>query len=515
MRFSSLLLIVTYGILAVVLFLFSNGGGTVIFDGLSLALAVVLMLTVSGIVLAVRRSGAPLELVLVMYTLLFFGPPLLAYQLYPGVLPLGSRYLVPLIVAEHTNRALIYTIIGHVLVLAGLAAGRFVAAPRDGYRRVAPLRIAPRHLIAVYFLMMLGELAIGLSVGSYSTVKVEGAVSGKLLLFSRFFSSDTVIYVAIVVASYYWSTYTKWQRRVLAAAVLVATVYRTVTGTRQIILMLSLVLAMSLIAARGDFRIPGRFITLGLILAPLSLVAFGAATQVRAYWDMSQRQGHLLRPGEFIAAMLEADDSGRDQESLLSKLYPIFFRLNGLDPAAIILSDTGTDTHTYVNPANDVKSFVNVIVPGTPFPEAVEPSKTFLVVYRGYPREYLNYYYVTTMWTLWGYTYADFGWWGGMAALFLIGGILSVGYCLLTRWHSPYAPFYRLWWLLSAYYLYASFGYDTDLATSVEVLLPLCTTLAVLTLLTKWSRAPRRRRRAVVPARHLPAMAAAGARPRS
>jgi hypothetical protein len=122
------------------------------------------------------------------------------------------------------------------------------------------------------------------------------------------------------------------------------------------------------------------------------------------------------------------------------------------------------------------------MTPGTPFPESYEASKTFLVIYRNYPLVFLQAFYATTMWTLWGYVYAEFGWWPGLVAVFVIGVLLALGYDLLLRWRSPYAPYAHIWWLQCSFALYNSFGFATDAATSIYVLMPFLVTLAILTL---------------------------------
>jgi hypothetical protein len=282
----------------------------------------------------------------------------------------------------------------------------------------------------------------------------------------------------------------------LAAVVMIA--YRTLTGTRQVILSMLIVTVMSLLSSRGDFRFPVRLVATGMLLIPLSVVGFAAATTVRDYWDFSRKAGHYLRPSEFVDAYVANNDA---PQSFRRLLFPLFFRLNGTDAVAIILSDTGVDLERFVSPSNDLKSFINVVMPGTPFPQAYEPSKTFLVVYRNYPMEYLSAFYATTMWTLWGYVYAEFGWWPGLEAVFAIGLLLAVVYGLFLRWHSGYAPYAQVWWLLSGYAVYNSFGFDTDAATSLYQLMAFVDTLILLTLFKRWGEARRRGRTRTTPRR--------------
>jgi hypothetical protein len=122
----------------------------------------------------------------------------------------------------------------------------------------------------------------------------------------------------------------------------------------------------------------------------------------------------------------------------MSGLYPIFDRLGAnMDAEILILSRPGDAAliDQYMNIPYAIKSAINIMVPGVIFDDA-QINTSFLprFIYEGTDKAYLTKnYYESRPYTAWGITYAHFGWWGGLAALFLVMFVLAVGYKFLTE----------------------------------------------------------------------------------
>lgn len=475
MRYSRLLLLGLYAFALILIGVFLSKRTTGLTNPATLAAELLFIATLAFILLFVPRRSAPLELLLVTLCCIFFLTPFIGYQLYPDRFPFGGGVPRARLSASLVTVSVLFLWAGTIALVAGFRLG---ALPFRRDRSVAGTWYCPpwQYLVvavpAVFY-----EVWLALRYQTHTTVITAEREGGFM---RRLVHTDAVILVGCVLAAAHWRRFSRPGRWLMGGVLLTGIVYRALSGSRAAMFTVLLTLLIIAVNLRGDFRIPARTLLLLMIACLVSILAFPVATFARTYWDLSARYGRYLSPAEFARVAGQYSPDGVIFSS--NFVYGLFFRLNGLDPLAVIVKGDAVELEKYVSLRNDLQSFINVAVPGTPFPDALERSKTFLVIYRDYPPEYLKQHYVTTMWTLWGDAMAHFRFAGGLLAMLMIGIFLSVVFHLLWRWRSQYALFLQVWWLLTVYYAICSFGFDTTAATSLYLLLPIVVILTALRL---------------------------------
>lgn len=445
------------------------------FTPTTVMLTMILVAELLAVIFFTDRRSAPLQLLLVLICLLFFIIPLIGFLLYPDIFPFGeSLSYTP----DDLNRVLIYVILSVGLIGVGFHLG---VCSRRRVTATDEVLIARNRFYcrpAVFFIPAVASTALELySALRYSrlTTKIENTGSGGLLFLTRLINSDVCLMVAMVLIAQHWKRYTRRERFAMQAYVLFVVLYKTMVGSRSAVLV---VVIQGMILAslhRGLFRVPWKFIRWALVLGGVSVAFWMVASRARFYWQAREELGHAPTAQEFKVFMEEAE---------VARLPIIFVRLSGYDPTLLIINDRGRDVGEYISLKKDLQSFVNLMLPGDPFPDAYETSKTFIIVYRGYPLEYIQRFYYTSMYTLFGVSYAHFGYGLGLLFTFVCAYLSGLLMQSLSLSRSPYADYWRFWWAMTAYYLLISYGLDTTASWSAYLIIPGFILLFVLRFLS-------------------------------
>jgi hypothetical protein len=472
MRYTHVLHLSFYLYTIVVVALYIAFGGTELVNAQTVALSVIMVGAFSLALLVPCRRSMELRVAFVTFSALFLCPAVPSYILYPRFFPFGGDNEYPRVKVHDVNFALVLVILGTIVATAAFSFGSHIGSFVPRTKRMIPPSISIGRLVAVGLLFAGLELFIGIRYSRFST-ELEGQEGG-LFFLTRLFSSDAFTIVALILVAYQWRQLTRLSRLLLVGTILIIVVHRTLSGARSsvlVVLMLSLVIMLD---RHGDFRVSWRALKIVIAAALSMILVFPLATIARDYWAYASGAGKFVSPSAFVRQI----DKGRPRQTI-DYFYTVAARLNGLDPIATIVAGHGNDVKKYVNLRNDVESFINIIVPGTPFPAAIEMSKTFLIIYRGYPERYLEQRYVTSMWMLWGDCYAMFGFVGGLVWMFFICAIFAAGFALLVRSRFQGSVFFRDLYLFFTYSLVVSFGLDTFGATAVYYLIPVVVVLAI------------------------------------
>ncbi|MEO8033374.1 MAG: hypothetical protein ABI837_03005 [Acidobacteriota bacterium] len=467
MRYSRILMLVLalYGV--AVLIAYSFAGDNRYVDAMTVILFELVALTFMLELVTLGRRSLEIELMFVTCSMLFLCLHTFAYLLYPELVAYAGTVRHEIIHVQDVNRGLLYLCLGTAVFVAGVRVGAAVSPPRARARRSGPppVNLGPLFFVGVYQVAF--ELMAGLYFGRFSTIISDANGGGWVGLVGRLVSSTTFVFLAVPVLIHQGRAMPSLKRNLLVAATVGVLLHETLVGSRQAVLVALLIGLAVLFDCRGDFFFRRRAL-LTLAAAALGCVfTFPAATIVRDYWNLSKSAGHNLSWSEF-----------RDIESQPSAARPnmikvLALRLNGLDPIFAVSSGHVVERDKYISVPIVLKSFVNVVVPGTPWPEARELSKTFLITYEGYPPEFLDYFYVTCMYTVWGDSWAMFGFAKGLLAMMVLGGVLAIVFSVLTRRRRRSSVFWRVAFIYMIYAVTVSFGMDTVGATAVYLALPL------------------------------------------
>jgi len=137
-------------------------------------------------------------------------------------------------------------------------------------------------------------------------------------------------------------------------------------------------------------------------------------------------------------------------------------RLNGLAPVTAILTFPVSQFREFMTMSNVAKLIINKLLPGfNPFPEAIASARMFRVLIHNYSISSMLSTYQTNTYSLWGISYAYFGWWGGLLSIFIMSFALGVGYQYLGRTGSRLRLLYKAWVLIFVYTWLKNFGFDS------------------------------------------------------
>jgi len=470
-RYTTLLHCALYLYCVAVLLLYFAIGDNRLVNIYTVTLDVAMVAALSLMVAVPHKRSAEVRVAFASFAALFMLPGVPGYMLYPVNFPFGGMDWARVAV-DDVNRALVFIVFGILAALGGFIAGSYVAAFVPRAERATPAPISARRLALIGIAFVALELYVGIRFSRFSTdVSTE---EGAFYLM-RLFSSDAVLIVCLVLLAYRWTLLRRSERMTLIATAILIVVHKTLVGSRAGLFVLLMLFFVIMLDRFGDFRLSRRAVTIVFVAAAGTLIAFPVATIVRDYWLLSSRVSYRLSLAEFWRDRA-AGEGGHDPTPLLRSF---FARLNGLDPVATIATGHSRDYEQYVSLTNDVKSFINIITPGTPFPEALERSKTFAIVYRGYPEVYLQNTYVTWMWTIWGDCYGLFGFSGGLLWMLFLCALFSAGFAVLARIRLRGSTYVRVSYLFFTYTFVTSFGLDTFAADMVYYLLPLFVVLAL------------------------------------
>jgi hypothetical protein len=138
-----------------------------------------------------------------------------------------------------------------------------------------------------------------------------------------------------------------------------------------------------------------------------------------------------------------------------------------------------------VSVGQNVESAINNVFPSAligrkPFPGVLPSSRLFGLIYRSWTLKWIEQYYQTDMWTMWGISYALFGWVGGLIVNLIMGFGIGLGYARLQGVPTVAGRLLTMWALFSVYHLFVSFGLDVTFAISVYTLVGGLTAVALI-----------------------------------
>jgi hypothetical protein len=403
-------------------------------------------------------------LLLATIVFLFVGSPILGYLLYPeGFAPTS---------VEIVNSALLYVVIGSAAAILGINWGSkqfksvYVSkenAPRSQYF------LSPR----VFFALCLIISAIGfiytLTYFGFSTLISEQTDRGNYAFLIRLINREVLIMIGLAIVSESWSTVSKTERKLLLLSIVMLLLESTLGGSRSALFNPLIFVFMIQTIKKGNFSLGHKRILIIIITLTISVIIYPIASGLREYWIRASRLKNY--PDIYTFVQFAGEGYHGSNDLFLDMIYPVLARMNILDPIVSIMSSNREDANVYVNLSNELKSFVNIITPGDPFPKTIETSKVFLVVYKGYTLEHLDIYYTSCMYSLWGICYALFGSIGGIVAIFSIMFFVASAYQWLRRLKTRFSTYWQLLLLYCIYTLILSYGFSSTLSTAVYLLI--------------------------------------------
>jgi len=353
-----------------------------------------------------------------------------------------------------------YMLLGVVLVGAGFMAGGHIFRPKGITSSRNPLLPYSHKETVVVFgisLFISTILVYMFQLGVYVPGRVK-SLGGTVIGFSTFFLNDTVmLFILLCICAQSWRFIRLKHKLLTIVMVAFCVIQGFAGGSRGGFVRIALWLIFVLLAFTGDFRVGKKlpvFLVFGIVI---SFLVFPYVTDLKGSWH-----GELIKDtSTFSTALGESLGAGWSIYSLLA-FYSSINRLNGLAPVTAILSFPERHFREYMDMSNVVKLVINKLLPGvTPFPETIASARMFNVVIHNYSLYQVINNYQSNTYSLWGISYAHFGWWGGLLAIFSMALAIGAGYQLLGRIRSRLRLLYKAWMLIFVYSWLKNFGFDS------------------------------------------------------
>jgi hypothetical protein len=231
-------------------------------------------------------------------------------------------------------------------------------------------------------------------------------------------------------------------------------------GERSYFYVMALMLMWCCALKYGNPRIRGKWFRLAFIMGLLSLVTYPLATGIRAAsrWMNVTNQVPTF---EVLSVELGAL-YGNASNAILPVLTSVFGRLTDIETGLVIMNNKN------INPFGDllyvstvVKRTLNALWPGDLFPGVMRPQYLFDHIYYD-----LFLGFNAHAWGLWEQFYLIFGYWSGLAWMFVAMVCVGVSWQVILFSKSPFKTFYLttfiyfLWLMLMNFdvsYVFGSF----------------------------------------------------------
>jgi len=264
---------------------------------------------------------------------------------------------------------------------------------------------------------------------------------------------------------------TKLDRLMLFFSTALYSIQITLMGSKGAFVRVSLIFLVLLMCRYGNIRLKALKLTLVISLAIiLSIVGYGIG--------LASRMQILTNENFSISQSIDVTEQVLNGSDLSDFLVAILDRLGTIDYPILIISSPKTDKPSpYFTISYAIKSYLNIMLPGDPFSDAIFPTgRVLAIIYGDYTEENLLDMFNSEPWTIWGVTYAFFGWLGGLLFLFISAFALHSLYVRLSQ--SPFlspgllflAQATYFFWLMTGCY-YNNMGFDYGIAQMSMVIL--------------------------------------------
>jgi len=425
-----------------------------------------------------NRRGSPFEAAmdarLALFIWMFYLVPFLGYLALPTEVPfLGYPRRVT---GALLNETLLYTLLGLFFFPLGYRAGigrKMPALPGEGASETPWVSLRVSRLLALF-------VVYGAFVGYLRTRAPShfvGVAAGEGTAWMRLFSMNPLILIGTV---YLFESIGKISRRhslFLASLIVLWQFFQVLLGSRSSIVFYALLIFSYILLRRRDKAIPARVVGLVGVLGIAGLMTFPIGYAMREF-RAEIFLGHTNLSLTAILAVIRT----AYQEALREVLVDILKRLSYLDHLMMIVNGPLIDPKPFTGLMYDLRSFVNLMVPGDVFPKALDGSSTFPLIYMEVPYTYFVEYQKLTMpWQLWGIVFSRVGWWLSPPVFWAIGFLSARSLrTLLRRVPLAWRVYVGLWAFQMVFGIVDNFGIDAYFAGLVYDALPYVVALPLL-----------------------------------
>jgi len=414
---------------------------------------------------------------LYIYIFMFFLLPFLGYFFFAKEnLPyIGHRTIDSLVV----NKTLILIIIGTVFLPLGFANSKLKRLKNDSiFRGCDTFRI--NYIIYIVIVMICFSLPLyrALTIPNYYTGMDTSAGDW----WRRFFSFIPVTFMGTIYYLHNREHLSRKSALIIMLPIISWQIFLIFTGSRSSIVdYVILVLTYYLVITKKMY-ISKRILLIGLIVILIAIITYPIGGAMRYYWADLYNQGANIN----LYSMLDYV-SNSYLKSFEIMFHGIFTRLSYFDHLLFIIMGPTIDPVNHIGLLHDIKAFINTNIPGDLWPNIIDSSSTYPILYMDIPvSQIVEYHKLTMPWQVWGLVYIYFGWALMVPAFYLIG-YLSGNF---IKWFISVVPqkyqIYALMWSFTiAFSIINNFGLDSFFSNIIHDIIPYLTIYPFLGLLIK------------------------------
>ncbi|RJR40167.1 MAG: O-antigen polysaccharide polymerase Wzy [Desulfobacteraceae bacterium] len=401
-----------------------------------------------ALVTAIMTSSKYLfdELLMIAIWMILFAFPRVAMYLFAPeetIFPFGEINSV-----DTVNAGLLYVSAGTLFMLIGMSVSDKLVGTRNSSIPVSTrdLTLYSNKNLLLVFLLVLGTnlySSFVMGISPYGKMQAESyntlfqLIKTSLELDSCFYYVLTALLVKHTIST----------EKGIIPSIFVIICYVLVTvssGSRSAVMRVVIIfpVIIAILNTRPQIDLV-KFVNASLVAICLALAAFPIATLNRARIFASHYDS---------TAILDAAKEVSVREGVGGLVAGAFNRMGTIDYPILIVTQEGDKEakEKYLNISYPIKNIINMLLPGTPFPEsAIMTSRSVDVIYRGGAETDMYERYFSEFWTLWGISYVYFGWLGGIISMFLFGFVSHVLYMMIVKnFHGWLQIYLRLWFVV-------------------------------------------------------------------
>jgi len=316
------------------------------------------------------------------------------------------------------------------------------------------------------------------NVGMSRSMSLGSTILGYLTLF---LNDSVMLLILYIICVQKWELVGPKLKGLTVAVVLLLVAFNLAGGSRSGLVRPVLYLFFTLFALRGDFRVTKKLAMTVVSAIVISFCVFPFVTYLKHKWFSGEDVSNI---SAYTDLLQTGGDSIRYDTAAF--LYPAVNRLKGLASISAVLTIPDDYFREYLTVTGQLKYMINKLLPlVNPFPDVINTSRLYNAVIFNYTLTHVYENYTTSAYTIWGISYVHFGWWGGLAFVFVITFVISAIYQRAAGTRSIYNLFLRTWLIVITYGVLRGFGFD-DLITTYYMFL--ATGIGYFVIMHLWRR---------------------------
>lgn len=425
-----------------------------------------LLLALAVFLLKADHRSVVLILVLSVYILMFYTAQFFLYIVAPEKAKLSY---IPFLYPEAVSHAITYVLLGTLAAGLGFITGGRIASSKK--RKIKKPKLLPFSPKKTLFLLFVSAGITSVCVFIYRFMNVNlirpKSIGGSIFGFLTFFLNDAImILIVFLVYMQKWKFIRPNLKKLMIAGISAVVLLNFTGGSRGALVRPMLYLFFALFAIMGDIKVSKKLLLTIVLAIGISFAAFPFITFIKNAWFSGVNVTDLSSFKEEFST-----DYIRLEYDTLNFIYRVANRLDGVGSLTAVLTIPPAYFREFLTFEDQVKLLINKLLPfANPFPGVIPSSRLYRVIIFDFSFDEILSTYNTNAYTLWGLSYAYFGWWGGLLAVYVMAFLLSVLYQRAAGSPSIYNIFLRGWVILIIYGWLRAFGFDVLIRSQYMVL---------------------------------------------